>query len=301
MTRKQLKILLIIIIGLIGLLFQPKFHRPPIEFQDRILRMVIEYSFFSLIGLAVILGYFLIKDKLSKILYSIFGVVILVFVVIGFFFTTINQGETYFDTKFYRTDSSDKMIIQQYFGHGAFGSSGRYIIRYPLIGKISWIKKVSKKQYETEWIEIKERKEIKGDLYFGFFRFASYYNQPDSLIDKVRLYFDTLDVDKATEDDKKIMDLYKIVADNDLIYKPYVDILVQPDSIVKLYLDTIDYNQIKTHKRKDLQDNNKKIVINAIVSDYTKGIYYCDSLISIEKVDGQTLQIQKKFRIDDYE
>jgi len=145
------------------------------------------------------------------------------------------------------------------------------------------------------------KKSITGDLYFGFFRLGSYYNQPDSIIDKFRSYFDTLDYKTASADDKQFMDLYKIVVDKNLIYKSYVDILVQPDSIVKLYLDSTDYNKIKIHKRKDLQDNNKKIVINAMVTDYTSGIFYCDSLISIEKVDGQTLQIQKKFRIDDYE
>ena len=147
----------------------------------------------------------------------------------------------------------------------------------------------------------KQTSVLTGDLYFGFFRFASYYNQSDSLIDRFRLYFDTLDYDNASIDDRHFIDLYRIVENNGLIKKPYIDILVQTDSIVKLYLDIDDYNRIKVYKRKDLQDNNKKIVISANVLDYSGGIYYCDSLISIDKVSGQTLQIEKKFRIDDYE
>ncbi len=301
MTRKQLKILLIISIGLIGLLFQPKFHRPPIEFQDRILRMAIEYSFFSLIGIAIIIGFILIKDKFSRILYSVFGIIILGFVILGFFLTSITKGETYFDTKYYSTESSDRMIIQQYFGHGAFGSSGRFIVRNPIIGKISLIREVTKSDYDTEWIEIKESKEIKGDLYFGFFRYASYYNQPDSLVDNVRIYFDTLDIDKASKDDKKFKKLFEIVSSNGLIYKPYIDLRLENDSIVKLYLDSADYDKIKVHKRIELQQDEKKIVISAQVTDYSYGLFYCDSLINIEKVEGQTLQLEKKFKIEDYE
>ena len=148
---------------------------------------------------------------------------------------------------------------------------------------------------------IETRQTLTGDLYFSFFRYASYYNQPDSLVDKAKMYFDTLDIQTASEDDIRFVELYKIISDNDLIYKPYVDILIQPDSIVKLYLDKTDYKKIKIHKRQDLQDNNKKIVISASVTNYSHGLYFCDSLIDIKKTDGQTLQIQKKFTIEDYQ
>ena len=147
----------------------------------------------------------------------------------------------------------------------------------------------------------KTKQTLTGDLYFSFFRFASYYNQPDTLVEKTKMYFDTLDIQTASNADKRFVELYKIVSDNKLIYKPYVDILIQPDSIVKLYLEKEDYEKIKIHKRQDLQDNNKKVIISASVIDYSKGIYFCDSLINIKKEDGQTLQIQKKFRIEDYE
>ncbi len=142
---------------------------------------------------------------------------------------------------------------------------------------------------------------LTGDLYFSSFRFASYYNLPDSLVDKVKMYFDTLDIQTASEEDKHIAELHRILSDHKLINKPYVDILIEPDSIVKLYLDKRDYNRIKIHKRQDLQDNNKKVVISASVTDYSKGIFFCNSLIDIKKVDGETLQIQKKLAVKDYE
>ena len=142
---------------------------------------------------------------------------------------------------------------------------------------------------------------LTGDLYFSFFSFASYYNQPDSIVDKVKMYFDTLDIKTASEEDKRFVEMYRILSDNKLIYKPYVNILIEPDSIVKLYLDKGDYDKIKIHKRQDLQNNNKKIEISASVTNYSKGIYFCDSLMDVQKIDGKTLQFQKKFRIEDYE
>ena len=35
-------------------------------------------------------------------------------------------------------------------------------------------------------------KVIEGDLYFSWLRFGSFYNQPDSIIEKVKLYADTV-------------------------------------------------------------------------------------------------------------
>lgn len=87
------------------------------------------------------------------------GLVVLGLVLLGLFFTYINDGATYVDTKYYRVGSSDKIIIRQYYDHGAFGSSSRYIVRYPLIGKIGWIREVNKKRFDAKWIEIKEVEE----------------------------------------------------------------------------------------------------------------------------------------------
>jgi hypothetical protein len=97
-----------------------------------------------------------------------------------------------------------------------------------------------------------QSEQITGDLYFDFFRLASYYNHPDSLVDNFRMYFDTMEYENASSGDKKLIDLYRIVDENGLIEKPYVDILVPMDTVVKLYLEIDDYNRIKLHKRQEL-------------------------------------------------
>ena len=111
---------------------------------------------------------------------------------------------------------------------------------------------------------------------------------------------DTLDLEKADKETIQLIDTYKKIKEEKLIYKPFVDILVSSDSIVKLYLDSADYDQIKIYKRRQLQTDNKKIRIKANVRQFDKGYFYCKELLSVDMVDGETLQRQKKLKIEDY-
>lgn len=154
MKRKRLQILLVISICLIAILFQAKFHKPPIEFQSRIYRLIIEYSFFILIGISIVSGFILIKYKLAKALYSIFGLILIIMVFLGLLFTWINNGETYKDIKYYKTSSCKKLVIKQYYGHGAFGSSERLIIANPINSKIRWIRYLRKSEKVGNFVEV---------------------------------------------------------------------------------------------------------------------------------------------------
>lgn len=139
-----------------------------------------------------------------------------------------------------------------------------------------------------------------GDLYFGFFRLGSYYNISDSVKTNFETYLDTLDVEKADKETIRLINAYKKIKEENLIYKPFVDILVSSDSIVKLYLDSADYDRIKIYKRRQLQTDNKKVRIKANVRQFYNGYFYCKELVSVDIVDGETLQQQKKLKIEDY-
>lgn len=141
---------------------------------------------------------------------------------------------------------------------------------------------------------------LAGDLYFGFFRLGSYYNVSDSVRANFETYLDTLDLGKADKETIRLINSYKKVKEEKLIYKPFVDILVSSDSVVKLYLDSADYDRIKIYKRRQLQTDNKKIRIKANVRQFDNGYFYCKELVSVEMVDGETLQRQKKLKIEDY-
>lgn len=111
---------------------------------------------------------------------------------------------------------------------------------------------------------------------------------------------DTLDLEKADKGTIRFIKAYKKIKEEKLIYKPFVDILVSSDSVVKLYLDSADYDRIRIYKRRQLQTDNKKIRIKANVRQFENGYFYCKELLYVDMVDGETLPRQKKLKIDDY-
>ena len=102
---------------------------------------------------------------------------------------------------------------------------------------------------------------LTGDLYFSFFRMGNYYNQPDSVVNHFELYFDTVTIEKLNTGDKKLLRQYRILKEKNLLYRPFVYLRVKDDSVVTLYLDTLDYDRIKIYRRQRLQDDNKKVRI----------------------------------------
>jgi len=141
---------------------------------------------------------------------------------------------------------------------------------------------------------------LTGDLYFSFFRLGSYYNKPDSLIKNFEIYFDSLTVEKASDEDKKLLTEYRKLKEEKLLYQPFVDILIKTDSVVTLYLDSIDYKEIKKYKRKELQDGHKKIRIEADVRKIDDRLFICTDLRKVEMIDGETFIKSNKYKIEDY-
>ena len=142
---------------------------------------------------------------------------------------------------------------------------------------------------------------LTGDLYFSFFRLGNYYNQPDSVVRQFETYFDTLTVEKANSADKRLLKQYRILKEKNLLYRPFVYLRVKDDSVVTLYLDTLDYDRIKIYRRQKLQDDNKKLRIEASVTMIDSGLFNCEKLKRVDLVDGETLQRQRKFKIEDYD
>jgi hypothetical protein len=105
---------------------------------------------------------------------------------------------------------------------------------------------------------------------------------------------------KANSGDKRMIKQYRLLKEKNLLYRPFVYLKTQDYSVVTLYLDTLDYNRIKIYKRQKLQDDNKKLKIEADVTMIDSGLFNCENLKRIDLVDGATLQRQRKFKIEDY-
>jgi len=145
-----------------------------------------------------------------------------------------------------------------------------------------------------------ESKIIEGDLYYSWLRVGSFYNQPDSMIEKLQLYADTVNRKLVDSSDLKTLTMYEILKKDNLLYRPFIDLKLDNDSIVKIYFTTDDYEKIKMYKRQDLLDTKKKIRIKAEVRDLGFGMALSTKLLTVSKVVGQTFQINNKLKIEDY-
>jgi hypothetical protein len=135
------KICLIISIMFLGLLFQPKFHKPPVEFQSPTHRIIIEACFMLSVASTAIFALISINKKSFKIVPTIIGIAFLAFFLgLGIVFTCINGGNTYQDKKYYVNIITNDTIIYQYYGHGGLGSSSRLVTKKPLYTNINIIR-----------------------------------------------------------------------------------------------------------------------------------------------------------------
>lgn len=141
---------------------------------------------------------------------------------------------------------------------------------------------------------------LTGDLYFSLFRMGNFYNQPDSIVEGFKMLVDTLTHETADEEQRRFLNQYKRLKDEKLLYQPYVDIITEKDSVMTLFLETKDYDEIKKFKREDLQDKGKKIRIVAKVRKLDGRLFYCVGLVKVAKVDGQTRIKSRKWKIEDY-
>jgi|GEM_PF-2121485 len=144
------------------------------------------------------------------------------------------------------------------------------------------------------------------DGLFSLFRCAGCYNVPDSVISRINLILDTVDVNDDIPEEGCIKRLLSL-REQKMLYKPSIDLHQENDEfIVTMFLDSADYEVFKKFKWKDLQERNKKVMVWAktreIVQDERWPILYCTELTEVKVVDGETSPIgRQKFKILDYE
>ncbi len=139
---------------------------------------------------------------------------------------------------------------------------------------------------------------IEGDLYFGFLRMGSLYNAPDTEVHKYKLYADSLLKQKDLDTFGK---KYTLLQKENLLYHPFVEVRLDNDSIINLYLDSADYEQIRVYTYHELRDAHKKLRIKAIVQQLGYGMVVCKELVLVEKMEGVTQPREGKFKIEDYQ
>jgi hypothetical protein len=136
-----------------------------------------------------------------------------------------------------------------------------------------------------------KKKTLEGDLYFKLIDFQRFYDAPDSILTKIETSEKNVNKDTLTEQDKKIYALLEFLTDKQLLRKPFVRLRQDDGKIVMLFLDKMDYEKIKDYNHNDLVRDNKRIRINAEVSElkYDSFTAYENiKIISVDKIDGKT-------------
>jgi hypothetical protein len=130
---------------------------------------------------------------------------------------------------------------------------------------------------------------IKGDLYFKLIDLTS----PTGLSDEQALNIEKVinsmakDDEKIDEKNKTFVTYYKNVIKHNLLKNPYLQLLTE-DGIIKVYLNSKEYDKIKHFKLSDLQEKSKKITIELNAKQLEKDLYYSEDIIFIKEEDGET-------------
>jgi hypothetical protein len=141
---------------------------------------------------------------------------------------------------------------------------------------------------------------VTGDLYFGFWRYGSFYKQPKKIIKGVESLSTTTQKDTLDETQQNIIRIYEDLKREKLLYAPYIQIILPNDSVVRIYFKKAVYRKIRKNKIDDLQEKNEKVTFNFEVRQIGKDLYYCKKMVSMNRIKGQTLPRQTKFKLEDY-
>ena len=134
-----------------------------------------------------------------------------------------------------------------------------------------------------------ESQEIEGELYFKLIRMGSFYDVPDSTINKFESMMDSLNSkENISEQDQKLIETIKVLKENNLIKKPFFQLKIDSVQIVTVYVSEDEYEKVKQFDRQKLINENKKVDISLKGQIIEEGIVDCYEIISTEKVDGKT-------------
>ncbi|BDD03872.1 hypothetical protein [Aureibacter tunicatorum] len=149
-------------------------------------------------------------------------------------------------------------------------------------------------------IKSKEKPNLEGDLYYTWLKLGSLYGLPERHYQNYIKLRDSLGIEELIKRDSIGKFHIELLEKNDLIQSPFVYIKTDSDSTFIVYMTPEEYEPITKYSYQDLIDSKQKIRLKLITERLNDKLQICKKVISIEKVDGETLQRQKKFKIEEY-
>jgi|SaaInlV_125m_DNA_1040241.scaffolds.fasta_scaffold78530_2 hypothetical protein len=147
-----------------------------------------------------------------------------------------------------------------------------------------------------------KRQVIKGDLYYKWLNLVNFYNIPDSIYQKFQSHLDTTGLDGLKKEDPKAFKQVSFLIQNNLLKTPFIHLITNDTTIgvATIFIDSTLYQPLTKFNYKELIKNKEKIQLEIEVQELKPKVFKTIKINSIQKVKGQTLQRQKKFKIENY-
>lgn len=130
---------------------------------------------------------------------------------------------------------------------------------------------------------------IEGELYFKLISLGSFYDVPNSTINKYDSLMNSLNSqENISEQDQKLIETIKVLKENDLIKKPFFQLKIDSTQIVTVYVSDEEYEKVKQFDRQKLIDENEKVDVSLKGRFIEDGIVDCYEILSTEKFNGKT-------------
>lgn len=145
-----------------------------------------------------------------------------------------------------------------------------------------------------------EKPNLEGDLYYTtWLAFGSFYAK-DTLYQNYLHYKDSIGIEELRKEDPILIPQIELLEKHNLVKSPFIYLKTDKDSTYTIYMTPKDYEPITQYTYQDLIDNKEKIRLQLIIEPLTDKFKICKKVVSIEKIKGETLKQQRKFKIEDY-
>jgi hypothetical protein len=141
---------------------------------------------------------------------------------------------------------------------------------------------------------------VSADLYYNWLKLGSFYGQPDSLLTNYMKMKDSLGFEQMLKADSTGTLYLKALEDKNLLNSPYIYLRTDNGETFTLFMNSKDYKNFTKFNYHELTDQNLKVRVEVEIDSIWKQMYYCSELISVNLLEGQTLQRERKFKIEEY-
>jgi hypothetical protein len=148
--------------------------------------------------------------------------------------------------------------------------------------------------------KVDEKSNLEGDLYYTWLKLGSFYQQPDSYYNRYIELRDSIGIEVLRIQDSVGTAHIELLEKHELLKSPFIYLKTDSDSIIIVYMKPVDYQPITKFTHENLRDTKKKIRLKFITERLTDKLHICKQVISIEQVNGETLQRGKKFKLEEY-